>query len=225
MKTRRFHVYAGQEDLQDILKEFQEKFDVYYVPAYSDKGPVSFRDATSLEGLGTNVSGSHLGNRQVLAFMDTTVCLWREYRWADYEKSGTRHTSLCEGNTERIDIDLNGVYQGKAIFPTQIAAMHYENETAKRLYDGLKRIVRGSTGPHWEVQKIPYEEVRQLLALENGCQLYLLFLPLAVIRPEETDSARREIGAQMGKYFPESLCRSVSGCIAAGSAPEGRFHA
>ena len=204
MKTRRFHVYAGQEDLQDILKEFQEKFDVYYVPAYSDKGPVSFRDATSLEGLGTNVSGSHLGNRQVLAFMDTTV---------------------CEGNTERIDIDLNGVYQGKAIFPTQIAAMHYENETAKRLYDGLKRIVRGSTGPHWEVQKIPYEEVRQLLALENGCQLYLLFLPLAVIRPEETDSARREIGAQMGKYFPESLCRSVSGCIAAGSAPEGRFHA
>ena len=74
--------------------------------------------------------------------MDTTVCLWREYRWADHEKSGTRHTSLCEGNTERIDIDLNGVYQGKAIFPTQIAAMHYENETVKRLYDGLKGIVR-----------------------------------------------------------------------------------
>ena len=73
MKTRRFHVYAGQEDLQDILKEFQEKFDVYYVPAYSDKGPVSFRDATSLEGLGTNVSGSHLGNRQLLAFMEKTL--------------------------------------------------------------------------------------------------------------------------------------------------------
>ena len=83
----------------------------------------------------------------------------------------------------------------------------------------------GSTGPHWEIRKIPYEEVRQLLALENGCQLYLLFLPLAVIRPEETDSVRREIGAQMGKYFPESLCRSVSGCIAAGLAQEGRFHA
>lgn len=142
MKTRRFHVYAGREDLQDILKEFQEKFGVYYVPTYSDEGPVSFRDAASLEGLGTNFSGSHLGNRQILAFMDTTACLWREYRWSDHEKSGTRHTSLCEGNTERIDIDLNGVYQGKAIFPTQIAAMHYENETVKRLYDGLKRIVR-----------------------------------------------------------------------------------
>ena len=138
MKTRRFHVYAGREDLQDILKEFQEKFGVYYVPTYSDEGPVSFRDAASLEGLGTNFSGSHLGNRQLLAVMDTTACLWREYGWSHHEKSGTRHTSLCEGNTERIDIDLNGVYQGKAIFPTQIAAMHCENETAKRLYDGLK---------------------------------------------------------------------------------------
>ena len=74
----------------------------------------------------------------------------------------------------------------------------------------------GSTGPHWEVQTIPYEEVRQLLALEDGCRLYLLLLPLAVIKPEEADSVRREIGEQMGKYFPESLCRSVSGCIAAG---------
>lgn len=78
----------------------------------------------------------------------------------------------------------------------------------------------GSTGPHWEVQTVPYEEVRQLLALENGCQFYLLLLPLAVIKPEETDSVRREIEAQMGRYFPESLCRSVSGCIAAGLAPE-----
>ena len=50
MKTRRFHVYAGREDLQGILKEFQETF-------------VSFRDAGSLEGLGTNFSGSHLGNQ------------------------------------------------------------------------------------------------------------------------------------------------------------------
>ena len=63
MKTRRFHVYAGREDLQGILKEFQETFDVYYVPTYSDDGPVSFRDAGSLEGLGTNFSGSHLGNQ------------------------------------------------------------------------------------------------------------------------------------------------------------------
>ncbi|MCI8693299.1 MAG: hypothetical protein HFH91_11275 [Lachnospiraceae bacterium] len=73
-------------DLQGILKEFQETFDVYYVPTYSDDGAASFRGAGSLEGLGTNFSGSHLGNRQVLAFMNTIVCLWREYRWSDHLK-------------------------------------------------------------------------------------------------------------------------------------------
>ena len=37
---------------------------------------------------------------------------------------------------------LNGVYQEEAIFPTEIATMHYDNETAKELFDGLKKNVR-----------------------------------------------------------------------------------
>ncbi len=142
MKIRRFRVYAEREDLQDILKEFQSMFDVYYVPTYSDAGPVSFQDAASLADLGINFYGSHIGNKQVLAFFKTTTCFWREYKWSDHEKSGIRHTSLCDTNIERIEIDLNGVYQGKAIFPTEISTMYYDNETAKKLYGGLKKIVR-----------------------------------------------------------------------------------
>ena len=46
-------------------------------------------------------------------------------------------TGRPAGHPERVSGEV-----GKAIFPTQIAAMHYENETVKRLYDGLKRIVR-----------------------------------------------------------------------------------
>lgn len=74
----------------------------------------------------------------------------------------------------------------------------------------------GSTGPHWELQTVPYEEIRRLLTLRQGCQLYLLLLPLAVVKQEEAASARKEIAAQMRKYFPESLCESVSGCIVSG---------
>ena len=59
MKVRRFRFYAQREDLQAILEEFQSKFDVYYVPTYSDEGPVFFKDAASLSDLGTNFFGSH----------------------------------------------------------------------------------------------------------------------------------------------------------------------
>ena len=48
MKVRRFRFYAQREDLQAILEEFQSKLDVYYVPTYSDEGPVFFKDAASL---------------------------------------------------------------------------------------------------------------------------------------------------------------------------------
>ena len=61
MKVRRFRFYAKREDLQAILEEFQSKFDVYYVPTYSDEGPVFFKDAASLPDLGTNFFGSHQG--------------------------------------------------------------------------------------------------------------------------------------------------------------------
>ena len=52
MKVRRFRFYAKREDLQAILEEFQSKFDVYYVPTYSDEGPVFFKDAGASCGQG-----------------------------------------------------------------------------------------------------------------------------------------------------------------------------
>ncbi len=142
MKVRRFRFYAKREDLQVILEEFQNKFDVYYVPTYSDEGPVFFKDAAGLPDLGTNFFGSHQGNKQILAFLGTTACSWKEYRWSGHEKGGIRHTSLCDENIERVDIDLNGVYREEAIFPTGIATMHYDNEVAKGMFGGLKKIVR-----------------------------------------------------------------------------------
>ncbi len=142
MKIRRFRVYAQREDLQELFWEFQNMFDVYYVPTYSDTGPVSFQDVSALADLGMNFYGTHIGNKQIHAFFKTTECFWREYEWSDHEKGGIRYTSLCDENVERIGIDLNGIYQKNAIFPTEISTMHYDDERAKKLYDGLKKIAR-----------------------------------------------------------------------------------
>ncbi|MDE6674222.1 MAG: immunity protein 19, partial [Acetatifactor sp.] len=76
----------------------------------------------------------------------------------------------------------------------------------------------GSTGPHHELQTIPYEKVEQLLSLKKGRQLFLLLLPLAFIEEEEIQSVRGKITEQMRNYFSEDLCESVSGCIVAGLA-------
>lgn len=76
----------------------------------------------------------------------------------------------------------------------------------------------GSTGPHCELQTIPYKEIERLLALKNGRQLFLLLLPLAFVEQEEIQSAREKIAEQMRGYFVESQCESVSECIVAGLA-------
>lgn len=145
MKTRSFRVYAEQENLQNIFTEFQSGSAVYYVPAYSEQGTFSFSDVTSLKELGVNFSGSHIGNMQILAFYKTTKCLWRQIEWSCCGQSGIRHTSLCDGNTERIDIDLNGIYKENAIFPTEISTIHYDDEISKKLYNELRKIVRRYT--------------------------------------------------------------------------------
>lgn len=142
MKKRSFRVFAEKEDLRNALKTFQTRFDVYYVPTYSDQGPVSIDDITADDSLGINFHGSHIGNRQVLAMLRTTECRWRSFEWHSGNEGGIRYSSLCDENRENILIDLNGVYQGHAIFPTTVSTMYYDNETVKSLYDGLRQIFR-----------------------------------------------------------------------------------
>ncbi len=46
------------------------------------------------------------------------------------------------GNLAYICVDLNGLYNANAIFPTEVNTMHYDDEAAKRMYDELKKIFR-----------------------------------------------------------------------------------
>ncbi len=76
----------------------------------------------------------------------------------------------------------------------------------------------GSTGPHWKLQTIAFDEIEQLLAFENGRQLFLLLLPLAYITPENVQTACKTIQTQVQFYFPEWLSAGISNCIAAGAS-------
>ena len=143
MKTRRFRAYAEQEDLQNIFQDVQEKLDVYYVPAYSDAGIVSYNSIMDIENLGIISRGSNQGNMQILIFLKNTECLWRTYQCRGCNGQDiTRYSALAAGNSAFIFADYNGVYCENAIFPTEISTMNYEDATAKRLYDELKRSFR-----------------------------------------------------------------------------------
>ena len=44
-----------------------------------------------------------------------------------------------ELNKETIIINIGGIYENQALFPTEISTIWYENETSKRLYTKLKK--------------------------------------------------------------------------------------
>lgn len=143
MKIRRFRAYGEKDDLRAVFEEFQTRLEIRYVPAYSDSGEIFYNSITDIENLGVNFHGSHIGNMQMLIFRKDA-----EYRWRPIPYSrGTgreagRLCALSEENSGFICADLNGVYRENAIFPTEISTMHYDGETAKRMYDELRKIFR-----------------------------------------------------------------------------------
>lgn len=74
----------------------------------------------------------------------------------------------------------------------------------------------GSTGPHWELQVFAYSEVERLLSCENGEEIFLLLLPLAHIKDEEIEEAKRTIQSVLARYFSPDLCAGIAGCILSG---------
>lgn len=57
-----------KKDLQNVFEELQGKWEIYYVPVYSDAGEISYDNIMDIENLGINFHGSHHGNRQILVF-------------------------------------------------------------------------------------------------------------------------------------------------------------
>lgn len=142
--TRRFRAFVEKEDLEKIFIEYQNSLEVYYVPTYSDDGAITIADITQIPDLGINFHGSHIGNNQFRVFFQNTQCAWRHYQCpsSDNKEIINRSSTLCDENTELIDIDLGGIYKENNIFPTEIGTIHYENENVKKLFNELKKCFR-----------------------------------------------------------------------------------
>lgn len=143
IRRKSFRAFGEKEDLLAIFSEFQRRFEIYYAPAYSDAGPTVYDSITEFKNLGVNRHGSHIGAMQTLIFPKKTECLWRTYLYRDSGgREQTRYSSLDAGNTAWICVDFNGVYQERAIFPTEISTIHYDDASAKALYNGLRQTFR-----------------------------------------------------------------------------------
>lgn len=146
MKIRRFQFFAEKEDLQMLFRELQEKEELYYVPTYADARDIAFDDIMSIENLGINFHGSHIGNMQMLIFKKAAECLWRAYTCTGNSgQTVTKYTALDAGNSAYIEIDLSGIYQEIAIFPSTVSTMYYDIEAVKKLYEAIRKIVRKRT--------------------------------------------------------------------------------
>lgn len=71
----------------------------------------------------------------------------------------------------------------------------------------------GSIGPHWELQSLPYNTIRELLLQENGIQLFFLLLPLAMVESKEKVSVEKEVQGLLEKLFPIEICEKLAQCI------------
>ncbi|WP_148444376.1 hypothetical protein [Paenibacillus antibioticophila] len=142
MATRRFRAYATKEDLYAVFTQLQENLKVYYTPTYSDIGAIQIDDITKIETFGTNRYGSHIGYNQFLVFHEHQKCVWRQYQCKSEHGVRTRYSSHCDENQEYIDIDLGGVHQSAALFPTTISTIHYDVEASKELYNSIRKIFR-----------------------------------------------------------------------------------
>lgn len=71
----------------------------------------------------------------------------------------------------------------------------------------------GSIGPHWKLQSLPYNTIRELLLQTNGIQLFFLLLPLAMVESKERVSVEKEIQELLEKFFSKEICEKLSQCL------------
>lgn len=134
MITRSFRMFATKEDLISILYDFQQNNNIHYFKCGRMDDLVEISDITKEPHFGINIRGNHINNQWLVCLNDTSPI--------------KRKNKFCVDNIFFIDqelnktsiiIDIGGLYENQALFPTEISTIWYENENSKHLYTILKK--------------------------------------------------------------------------------------
>lgn len=134
MTTRSFRVFATKEDLISIFNDFQQNNEIQYFKCGRMDDLIEISNITKEPHFGINLRGNHINN-QWLVCLSGTIPIKRKNKFC------LDNTFFLdqELNKETIIIDIGGIYENQALFPTEISTIWYENETSKHLYTLLKK--------------------------------------------------------------------------------------
>lgn len=134
MTARSFRVFATKEDLISIFNDFQQNNEIQYFKCGRMDNLVEISDITKEPHFGINTRGNHINNQWLVCLSGTTPI--------------KRKNKFCLDNIFFIDqelnkasivIDIGGLYENQALFPTEISTIWYENEISKDLYTMMKK--------------------------------------------------------------------------------------
>ena len=137
MTTKSFRIFVTKEDLISIFYDFQQNNNIHYFKCGLMEDLVEISDITKEPHFGINIRGNHINNQWVVCLSDTSPIK---------RKNKFRVDNIFfidqELNKASVIIDIGGLYENQALFPTEISTIWYENETSKHLYTMLKKIVQ-----------------------------------------------------------------------------------
>ena len=134
MTTRSFRIFATKEDLISIFNDFQQNNEIQYFKCGRNDNLIKTSNITKETHFGLNIKGNHINNQWLVCLSNTTPLKRKNKFYLD-----NIFFIDQELNKASIVIDIGGLYENQALFPTEISTICYEIETSKHLYTMLKK--------------------------------------------------------------------------------------
>ena len=179
MSTKSFRIFATKDDLISIFNDFQQDNKIQYFKCGRMNNLIEIYDITKETCFGINLKGNHINNQWLVCSSNTTPVKRKNKFFVD-----NIFFIDQELNKASIIIDIGGLYEKQALFPTEISTIWYENENSKHLYTMLKKSCKKfthCTQNGYLIGKEAYSKIE-----------YYRFCTISVDSPSTYDLIRRE---------------------------------